>query len=108
MKNKLVVIINSLKLPNFKKILLCNEISCAKLQLPPATLTSWLRPSFPLLTFLCPQLNLLNHPKKILRKPLVLAIVIIITVTSSSLLYMQYAKHYLNICNKIETFKPYL
>ena len=108
MTNKLVVIINSLKIPNFKKILLWNETPCAKIQLPPATLTNWLHPPIPLFSVLCPQLNLLNHPIKILLTPLVLAIVNLITLTSSSLLYMQYGKHNLNICNKIESFKPYL
>ena len=39
MANKLVVIINSLKVPKIKKVLLY-EISCIKLQLPPETLTS--------------------------------------------------------------------
>ena len=63
MTNKLVVIINSLKVPKIKKILLYEmkflvpNYSC--LQSP------WLggyRPQIPVLFFLCPQLNLLNPP----------------------------------------------
>jgi len=67
MTNKWVVIMNSLKVPNIKKILLHEmkflvpKYSC--LQNP------WLggyRPQIPFLSVLCPQLNLLNpHPKKI-------------------------------------------
>jgi len=63
MTNKLIVIINSLKVPKIKKLLL-HEIkflvpnySC--LQNP------WLggyRPQIPILSVLCPQLNLLNPP----------------------------------------------
>jgi len=65
MTDKLVVIINSLKVPKIKKILLyemkflVRNYSC--LQKP------WLgvyRPLIPVLFFLCPQLNLLNHPSK--------------------------------------------
>ena len=61
--NKLVVIINSLKVPKIKKILLYEmkflvpNYSC--LQNP------WLggyRPQIPVLSVLCPQLNLLNPP----------------------------------------------
>ena len=59
MINKLVVIINSLKVPKIKKILLY-EISCTKLQLPPEPLTRGLPPPDP--RSLCPQLNLLNPP----------------------------------------------
>jgi len=40
MINKLVVIINNLKVPKIKKILhILNEISCTKLQMPPEPLT---------------------------------------------------------------------
>jgi len=65
MTNKLVVIINSLKVPKVKKILLYEmkflvaNYSC--LQNP------WLgghRPQIPVLTVVCPQLNLLNPPKQ--------------------------------------------
>ena len=70
MTNKLVVIINSLKVPKIKKILLYEikflvpNYSC--LQNP------WLggyRPQIPVLSVLCPQLNLLTSPpeKKIPR-----------------------------------------
>ena len=69
MTNKLVVIINSLKVPKIKKLLLDEmkflvpNYSC--LQNP------WVwgyRPQIPVLSVLCPQLNLLNPPpeKKIL------------------------------------------
>jgi len=51
MTNKLVVIINSLKVPKIKKILL-REISCTKLQLPPEFLTRGLPPPDP--RSLCP------------------------------------------------------
>ena len=51
MTNKLVVIINSLKVPKIKKILL-REISCTKLQLPPEPLTRGLPPPDP--RSLCP------------------------------------------------------
>ena len=63
MTNKLVVIINSVKVPKIKKILLYEmkflvpNYSC--LQNP------WLggyRPQIPVLSVLCPQLNLLNNP----------------------------------------------
>jgi len=56
-----------------------NEIYCTKLQLPPELLTRWLPPPDPLLTVLCPQMSLLNHPPprtKFLGTPLVLAMVI--------------------------------
>ena len=66
MTNKLVVIVNSLKVPKITKILLCEmkflvpNYSC--LQDP------WLgsyRPQIPVLCVLCPQLNLLKpHPKQ--------------------------------------------
>ena len=65
MTNKLVVIINSLKVPRIKKILLYEmkflvpNYSC--LQNP------WLegyRPQIPVPSVLCPQLNLLNPPPK--------------------------------------------
>ena len=65
MTNKLVVIINSLKVPKIKKMLLyemkflVSNYSC--LQNP------WLggyRPQIPILSVLCPQLNLLNPPPK--------------------------------------------
>ena len=64
MTNKLVVIINSLKVPKIKKILLWNGISCTKLQLPPEPLTrGGYHPQIPILSVLCPQLNFLNpHP----------------------------------------------
>ena len=55
MTNKLVVIINSLKVQKIKKILLY-EISCTKLQLPPEPLTRGLTSPDP--RSLCPQLNL--------------------------------------------------
>ena len=51
MTNKLVFIINSLKVPKIKKILLY-EISCTKLQLPPEPLTRGLPPPVP--RSLCP------------------------------------------------------
>jgi hypothetical protein len=48
MTNKLVVIINSLKLPRNKKIILHeSEISCTKLQLPPEPLTRGFLPPDP-------------------------------------------------------------
>ena len=73
MTNKLVVIINSLKVMKIKKILLYEtkfrvpNYSC--LQNP------WLgayRPQIPVLSVLCPQLNLLNppHRTKVLGTPL--------------------------------------
>ena len=72
MTNKLVVIINSLKVPKMKKMLLYEmkflvpNYSC--LQNP------WLggyRPQIPFLAVLCPQLNLLNPPRtKFLGTPL--------------------------------------
>ena len=66
MKNKLVVIINSFKVPKIKKNFpIWNEISCTKLQLSPEPLTRGLRPQIPVLSVLCPQLYLLNPPKKI-------------------------------------------
>jgi len=61
MRNKLVVIINSLKVPQIKKILLyemkfiVSNYSCFQ--------NPWLggyRPQIPVLSALCPQLNLLN------------------------------------------------
>jgi len=74
MTNKLVVIINSLKVSKIKKILLYEmtflvpNYSC--LQNP------WLggcRPQIPVLSVLCPQLNLLNPPRtKFLGTPLTL------------------------------------
>jgi len=63
MTNKLLVIINSLKVPKFKKILLYEmkflapNYSC--LQNP--RLQDY-RPQIPVLSVLCPQLNLLNPP----------------------------------------------
>ena len=63
MTNKLVVIINSLKVPKIKKILLYEMkfrvSNYSSLQNP------WLggyRPQIPVLSVLCPQLNLLNPP----------------------------------------------
>jgi len=77
MTNKLVVIINSLKVPKFNKILLYEmkflvpNYSC--LQNP------WLRgncPHIPVLSVLCPQLNLLNLPQtKFLGMPLLFSII---------------------------------
>jgi len=74
MTNKLVVIINSLKVSTIKKILLYEtkflvpNYSC--LQNP------WLagyRTQIRLFSVLCPQLNLLTPPKKILGTPLAAA-----------------------------------
>jgi len=63
MTNKLVVIINSLKVPEIKKILLHEIKFCfTKLQLPPEPLTRGLPP--PDRRSLCPQLNLLNPPEQ--------------------------------------------
>ena len=63
MTNKLVVNINSLKVPKIKKhFTVWNKISCTKLQLPPEPLTRGLPPPDPL--SLCPQLNLLNPPSE--------------------------------------------
>ena len=62
MTNKLVVIINRLKVPKIKKIFtIWNEISCTQLQLSPEPLTRGLPLPDPR-RFLCPQLNLLNPP----------------------------------------------
>ena len=64
MTNKLVVIINSLKVQKIrKKITIRNEISCTKLQLPPEPLTRRLLPPDPC-SVLFPQLNLLNPPEQ--------------------------------------------
>ena len=53
MTNKLVVIINSLKVPkNYENFTIWNEISCTKLQLPPEPLTRGLPPPDP--HSLCP------------------------------------------------------
>ena len=66
MINKLVVIINSLKVPKMKNILLCEmkflvpNYSC--LQNP--WLGGYYRPQIPVLSALCPQLNLLNPPPR--------------------------------------------
>ena len=64
MTNKLVVVINSLKVPKIKKILLYEMKflvpNYSGLQNP------WLggyRPQIPVLSVLCPQLNLLNPPQ---------------------------------------------
>ena len=72
MTNKLVVIINSLKVPKIKKLLLYEKkflvpkYSC--LQNP--RLGGYL-PHIPVLSVLCPQLNLLNPPRtKFLGTPL--------------------------------------
>jgi len=72
MTNKLVVIIKCLKVPKINKILLYEKkflvpnYSCLQ--------NSWLggnRPQIPVLSVLCPQLNLLNPPKtKFLGTPL--------------------------------------
>jgi len=63
MTNKLIIIINSLKIPKIKKILL-HEM---KFLVPNYICLQnlWLggyRPQIPILSALCPQLNLLNHP----------------------------------------------
>jgi hypothetical protein len=64
--NKLVVIINSLKVPKIKKILVCEmkflaaNYSCLQ--------NTWLggcRPQIPVLSVLCPQLNLVNSPNSL-------------------------------------------
>ena len=61
MKNKLVVIINSLKVPKIKKILLYEmNFLVKKLQLAQEPLTRGLPPPAP--RSLCPQPNLLNPP----------------------------------------------
>ena len=76
MTNKLVVIINSLKVPKIKEnFTIWSEISCTKLQLPPEPLTRGLPP--PDSRSLCPQLNLLNPPPrtKFLGRPLCLVII---------------------------------
>jgi len=75
MTNKLVVIINSLKIPKIKKknCIIWNKISCTNLQLLPEPLTRGLPPPDPFLSVLCPQSNLLNTPpprKKFLGTPL--------------------------------------
>ena len=41
-----------------------NEISCTKLHLPPEPLTRGLHPQIPILSVLCPQMNLLKPPQK--------------------------------------------
>ena len=61
MTDKLVVIINSLKVPKIKKILI-HEVFYTKLQLPPEPLTRGLPPPDP--RSLCPQMNLLNPPSE--------------------------------------------
>ena len=63
MTNKLVVIVNSLKVPKIKKILLCEM----KFLVPNYTCLQNLRlggyrPPVPVPSVLCPQLNLLNPP----------------------------------------------
>ena len=74
MTNKLVVVINSLKVPKIKKIVLYEmKFLCTKLQLPPEPLTRGLPPQIPDLSVLCLQLNLLNPPpKKFLGTPLII------------------------------------
>ena len=63
MTNKLVVIINSLKVPKIKKLLLYEmKFLVPKLQLPPEPLTRGLPPPDP--RSLCPQLSLLNPPPR--------------------------------------------
>jgi len=65
MTNKLVVIINSLKLPKIKKILqyemefLVPNYSCLQNPWPESYC-----PQIPVLSILCPQMNLLNSPRK--------------------------------------------
>ena len=65
MANKLVVIINSLKVPKIKKILLYEMKflvpNYSYLQNPRL---GGYRPQIPVLSVLCPQLNLLNPPRK--------------------------------------------
>ena len=66
MKNKLVVIINILKVPKIKKILL-HEMKFLVPNyswLPPEPLIRGYGPQIPVLSVLCPQLNLLNPPRK--------------------------------------------
>jgi hypothetical protein len=71
MTNKLVVIINSLKVPKIKKVLLYEmkflvpNYSCLQIR--------GLPPQIPILSVLCPELNLLNPPppKKLLGMPLI-------------------------------------
>jgi len=104
MTNKLVVIINSLKVPNIKKILLYEmkflvpNYSC--LQNP------WLggyRPQIPVLSVLCPQLNLLNPlpQTKFLGTPLLRGWVlhiceaIIVTQPSWILVNNHWSRHWL-------------
>jgi len=73
--NKLVVIINSLKIPKiYENFTIWNEISCTKLQLPPEPLTRGLPLPDP--RSVCPlsSTEFVEHPpprKKILGKPLV-------------------------------------
>ena len=63
MTNKLVVIINSLKVPKIKESFsIWIEIPGTKLQLSPEPLTRGYRPQIPVLSVLCPQLNLLKPP----------------------------------------------
>ena len=63
MTNKLVVIINCLKVPKIKKILLYEiKFLVPNLQLPPEPVTRGLPPPDP--RSLCPQLNLLNPPEQ--------------------------------------------
>ena len=72
MTNKLVVIINSLKVPKIKKILLYEMKFCTKLQLPPEPLTRGLPSPDP--RSLCPVslTEFVEHPrrKKFLGTPL--------------------------------------
>ena len=78
MANKLVVIINRIKVPKVNKILLYEmkflvpNYSC--LQNP---CLGGYRSQIPVLSVLCPQLNLLNpsHPEQFLGTPLILSII---------------------------------
>jgi len=68
MTNKLVVIVNSLKVPKIKNILLCEmKFLVPNYSCPPEPLTRWATaPHIPVLSVRCPQLNLLNpFPNKI-------------------------------------------
>jgi hypothetical protein len=69
MTNKFFVIINYLKVPKLKKILL-HEIKYFY-QITVASSLGGFGPQIPILSVLCPQLNLLNpNPKKFLDTPL--------------------------------------
>ena len=90
MTNKLVININSLKEPKIKKTLLY-EMKF----LVPNYNCPWLggyRPQTPVLPVLCPQLNLLNHPKQnswVRRWPLQLILVTVVRQTFNLRKYLQ-------------------